>query len=145
MTYLQRVPAPSLLDTFFDDSWPFFGLDRFSRPRSLSAVSGRGINLDVSRQNGAYVVQAEVPGVAKDDLKVRLENDVLQIAISRESDGSDDSRVLRRERFSGSATRRLTLPERVDASKAESRLENGVLTLTLPLHESTRETEIPIQ
>ena len=70
------------------------------------------IKMDVVEQDNAYVVNAEIPGVAKDDIQVSIEGNQVTIGaeVKRESEAKDGERVLRSERYRGSVYRGFTLP-----------------------------------
>jgi HSP20 family protein len=91
------------------------------------------IKMDVTEQNGAYLVKAEIPGVGKEDIQVSIEGNQVTIGaeVKREKDVKDGERVLRSERYYGSVFRGFTLPVEVDEAASEARYENGVLQLKL--------------
>jgi HSP20 family protein len=91
------------------------------------------IKMDVAEQDNAYVVKAEIPGVAKEDIQVSIEGNQVTIGaeIKREKDVKDGERVLRSERYYGSVYRGFTLPVEVDETTSNAKYENGVLELTL--------------
>ena len=91
------------------------------------------IKMDVTEQDGAYVVKAEIPGVAKDDIQVAIEGSQVTIGaeVKREKDVKDGDRVLRSERYFGSVYRGFTLPVEVDEAASQAKYENGVLELKL--------------
>jgi HSP20 family protein len=78
---------------------------------------------------------AEVPGLTLDDLTVELENNVLTLSGEKSEAREEDIEDLRlhlAERRYGSFSRSFTLPRTVDAEKIDARLENGILTVSLP-------------
>jgi HSP20 family protein len=114
-------------DTAFDDLFRgFFAPVRADRP----SVS---IKVDVAEKEDAYVVRAEIPGVAKDDIQVSIEGNQVTIGaeVKRESEKKDGERVLHTERYYGNAFRSFTLPAELDESASVAKYENGVLELTL--------------
>lgn len=80
----------------------------------------------------AFVVKAEVPGLAEGDVSVSVEEDALVVRGERKTDVPEGYRVHLRERAPVAFTRKLPLPARVDADAVTASLENGVLTVTLP-------------
>ncbi len=92
------------------------------------------INLDVSENDKAYTVKADLPGVDKNDIDVSVEGAQVSISaeIKRETRNKDNDRELFTERYYGSTFRSFTLPSEVASDKVEARYENGVLSLTLP-------------
>ncbi|MGE0357775.1 MAG: Hsp20/alpha crystallin family protein [Burkholderiales bacterium] len=97
------------------------------------------IKVDVEEAEDRYLVKADMPGVAKDDIHVDVEGNVVSIAgeVRREKKEEKEGKVLRSERYVGSMTRSFTLPVDVDFGKAEAKYAEGVLTLTLPKHKGT--------
>ena len=91
------------------------------------------IRMDVVERDNAYVVNAEIPGVAKDDIQVSIEGNQVTIGadVKREPEVKDGGRVLRSERYRGSVYRGFTLPVEIDESASSAKYENGVLELTL--------------
>lgn len=91
------------------------------------------IRIDVNESDGGYTVKAEVPGVRKEDIDVRVEGDQVTISaeVKNESEEKKDGRVLRSERRYGYASRTFTLGCAVDAGKADAKYENGILQLKL--------------
>jgi HSP20 family protein len=123
---LRREPLAGF-DTLFDQ---FFGAPAVAGDR---APAPRAIRLDVREKDGAYVVQAEIPGVKKDDIRIEVEgNEVVIGAETRREDETNDAKWLHVERRFGRLERRFALPQEVDESRAEARFTDGVLELTLP-------------
>jgi HSP20 family protein len=107
----------------------------FVKPVGLpSEQSVKQIKVDVTEQEGAYVVHAEIPGVNKDDIQVDIDGNQVSISaeVKRESTVKDGERVLRAERYRGQLSRSFQLAHDIDEAKAGAAFNNGVLTLTLP-------------
>lgn len=80
----------------------------------------------------AYVVEAELPGVKKENIALICEKGVLTItAKADEAKDSDEGRYIRKERTEGELVRRFAL-EDIDEESISAKLENGVLFVTLP-------------
>jgi HSP20 family protein len=92
------------------------------------------IRLEVKEANGAYSVEAEMPGVKKEDIQVQIDGNRVSISaeVKRESEKKEGERVLRSERYYGAVARSFSLAAEVDESKSSANFENGVLKLTLP-------------
>ena len=92
------------------------------------------IKVEVKESNGDYSVQAEMPGVKKEDINVQIDGNRVAISaeVKRESEEKEGERVLRSERYYGSVARSFTLASEVDESRATASFEDGVLKLTLP-------------
>ena len=92
------------------------------------------IKVDVSEMDGQYEVKAEIPGVRKEDIDVRVDGNVVTISaeVKTEKEEKKGTRVLRQERQQGYASRSFTLACPVDDARAEASYQDGVLQLKLP-------------
>jgi HSP20 family protein len=90
------------------------------------------IRLDVEETPASYLVRADLPGVAKDQIQVEINDDVVKISVEYKREATTDAKSLRVERASGPASRAIRLPLAVDAAKANAKHVDGVLQLTLP-------------
>lgn len=118
------------LSRLFDETF-----DRFFSPVASEPSAPRSPALDVAESEGAYTVQIEMPGVAKEDVKVSVEGRRVSVTAQRqntEERKDDGDRIVYRERSVSSYARSFTLAAEVDQAEAGAKLENGVLTLTLP-------------
>jgi HSP20 family protein len=113
----------------FDDT-----LERFFAPATSDTPPARNPALDVSESDRAYTVKLDMPGVTKEDVKVSIEG--RQVNVQAQSEKADErregERVVYRERSATAYARSFTLVAEVDQAEAQAKLENGVLTLTLP-------------
>src|SRR5712671_948357 len=125
---VHRLAAPQIsryFDRLFDDA--------FER------VDSRTPALDVSETDTTYTVTFEVPGVARDQLKVTAQGRRVTIetvaqantAPAADQAKTDAPRVLYRERNAVRYARTVSLPTEVDQASSSAKFENGVLTLTL--------------
>lgn len=80
----------------------------------------------------AFIVKAEVPGLAEGNVSVSVEDDALVIRGERKSEVPEGYKVHLRERAPVAFTRKLPLPARVDVENVTAALTDGVLTITLP-------------
>ncbi|GAA4428959.1 Hsp20/alpha crystallin family protein [Acidovorax lacteus] len=125
------VSRGSLFDDFFKDLAPGF----YVRPLHGDPLpSPAQIKIDVKENDSGYVVHAEVPGVAKEDLHVSLDGNVvsLRAEVRQHDQKTEGDKVLRAERYYGAVARSFQLPTDIDATQARAKVDNGVLTLTLP-------------
>ena len=91
-----------------------------------------------------FEIRAEVPGLEKDNLNVKIQGNYLEISGERESDAPEGYKTHKTERGVGSFSRSFTLPADVDSTKVEATLKDGVLYLTLPKHEAAKPKKISI-
>ncbi|HLT25841.1 MAG TPA: Hsp20/alpha crystallin family protein [Zeimonas sp.] len=107
----------------------------FFQPVARGAESGGlEIRLDVKETEGQYEVQAEMPGVKKEDIQVQIDGNRVSIGaeVKRESEKKEGERILRSERYYGSIGRTFQLASEIDEAAATAKFEDGVLKLTLP-------------
>lgn len=91
-----------------------------------------------------FQVIAEVPGLSKDDLNIRIQGNYLEISGNRDTDTPKGYKAHRVEREAATFTRSFTLPADVDADKIEAVLKDGLLTLVLPKAEAAKPKQITI-
>ncbi len=108
------------------------------RTRWLAPRSAVGQSRD-----GKLHVTLEMPGVRKEDLEIRIENNELSI-VGRRAAGPDGRYALR-ERPVGDYRRTYTLDDTVDHSKIDAALEKGILTITLDLKEQVKPRTIQVR
>jgi HSP20 family protein len=102
--------------------------------------------VDVRELDHAFVVEADLPGMAREDITVSLENNTLAIAGERKATWTgEDGRPTHRELSYGAFQRVLTLPTAVNADHVEATYTNGVLTVTIPKAAEARTKRIAIQ
>ncbi|MBD2844827.1 Hsp20/alpha crystallin family protein [Paenibacillus sp. IB182496] len=128
VTYRKRndVPLGDMLSSFTPIFERPFGALTTGRTRSLST--------DIRETEGAYFIEAELPGFAKEDIKVTYEDGYLTIRAERkvsEEAKDDQDRVLRSERYHGQYMRRF-YADNIDEDRIAAKLENGVLKLEVP-------------
>ncbi len=101
---------------------------------------------DVFEDASSLKIVLEMPGVRAQDVKLSLENNVLGIRGEKKQEAEETTdRVHRYERTYGTFERAFTLPGTVDVDRVEAKLENGVLTVTLPKIERGRPREIAVK
>lgn len=88
---------------------------------------------------------AEVPGIAKEDLSIRIQGNYLELSGTRKMDGPEGYKAHRVERGTSTFTRSFTLPAEIDAEKVEAVMKDGILTLVLPKAEAARPRQISIK
>ena len=98
--------------------------------------------VDVKSTSKRYIVQAELPGMTKSDVDVRVDEDRLVLSAEREETSEKKSEsYLRRERFARSYNRTFRLPADVNRAKIEAEFDDGVLTVTLPRGKDTSRSD----
>jgi HSP20 family protein len=109
---------------------------------------GRGAwnpNVDIYENKDQIVLEAELPGMNRDDFELTIENNVITLRGERRFEKTDDSDNYHRvERAYGSFTRSFTLPQTVSGEGANAEYKNGVLRVTLPKREETKARRIEV-
>lgn len=124
----------NMLDDFFGDNW--------MPNRNLLKDT---FKIDIREATGDYVVEAELPGVSKDEISIDVENETLCISVKREENiNQDDKSYIHRERRVSSMSRTIRLAD-TNLAEIKAKLENGMLTVTIPKREkadASRKIEI---
>ncbi len=124
-----------LFDSFFSD---FDG-----EGNSVASWSPR---TDVSENNEAYVIKAELPGINKNDVKITLRENVLTIKGEKKQEKEEKDHSFHRvERSYGGFERSFSLPSGVKGEKIDAAYKDGILTLTLPKVEEAKPKEIEVK
>lgn len=126
------------LDSMYDDF-----------DRSYGSAPGWALTGNYPRTNmfdkGDYLeLTAEIPGIAKSDLNIKIQGNYLEISGTRKATAPDGYSVHRRERGTASFTRSFSLPADVDANKVSATLSDGILVLKLPKAEAAKPRQITI-
>lgn len=137
-----RLPDLFNVNPWDDNAWR-----NFLRPLRGEGVEAPQIKLDVSESDTAYTVKAEIPGVRKEDIDVRIEGNQVSLSaeVNKQSEEKKDGRVIRSERYQGYVSRTFSLGANVDSGRASAKYENGVLELVLPKRESTEAKRLTVR
>ena len=143
-----RMFEPRLFEPALSDSIESM-FRRFMAPMRLDLEAGAmDMRLDVAEVDGMYKVRADLPGVKKDDISVRIDGNQVQIAAETKQEKESKEgggRWLRNERWHGAVSRTFTVAQDVDDAKATAKYEDGVLTLELPKRASSATKRLAIQ
>lgn len=138
-----RLFEPALSDSF--ESM----FKRFMAPMRVDADTGSlDMRVDVTEKDGTYTVRADLPGVKKEDINVRIDGNIVQIdaEAKRQKDTKEGGgKVLRSERYYGAVSRAFTVAQDVDEAKATAKYEDGVLTLELPKKATSASKRLAVQ
>ncbi len=135
-THLANAGAEQFFDTV---AAQLFG-DHSSKTKSPSSLRA-----DVRETATAYVIALDVPGIAKEQITVDVEEKLVRIEVNAaavEADGSDTIHIA--ERTTGVLNRAFRLPQAIDADAAVAAHELGVLTLTLPKKNAASQKRLTI-
>jgi len=101
--------------------------------------------LDLADEGPQFKLTANLPGISEKDLTLNLTSDSMVLRGERKLCDPEGYKVRRRERRSYTFERSVRLPAKIDPDKAEAKLINGVLTVTLPKAEAARPRSIAVQ
>lgn len=122
---------PFNLDSVFDDFFKGF----LVRPMTMESLpKAPEIKMDVTENDKAYTVKAEIPGVKKEDIQVSIDGNTVSISaeVKKESEEKEGEKVLRSERYYGRVARSFSLGSDIDEANATAKYTDGVLELYLP-------------
>jgi HSP20 family protein len=140
-------------DRIFDQVWSGFGLPTF-RSRFGTAPAWRhepmseflAPSVDVSEDEKAYHITADLPGLSEQDVNVSLSGDMLTISADKTEEKEEKERNYHfTERRSGSFRRSFSLPAGVDREAIAATLKNGVLSLMLPKTQEAQQQQKKIE
>ncbi len=131
-------PMQEIEDLFKDNRW---------LPNARRFGTEPGLKMDVVENEQSYIVKAEIPGVAKEDIKVAIEGNQVSITaeIKKEQEQKEGENLLCSERYYGQQSRHFALAQEVDDAKAEAKYQDGVLELVLPKKANAGRKQISIQ
>ncbi|MBL4820466.1 MAG: Hsp20/alpha crystallin family protein [Gammaproteobacteria bacterium] len=130
---MNLIPRNQISDfgSLFDDF--FTGVPMVvGKPGTTESLTG--MRVDIHENDSQYEVIADLPGVKRADISVTLENDILTISASKETESQEKKRgkVIRRERSSGSYTRSFSVSHGIKQENIQANFKDGVLTLNVP-------------
>ena len=130
---MPSIFRESLFDTFMDD-FAFPGIDK--------ALDGKQSNnlmkTDVKETDGGYMVEIDLPGFQKDEIRMQLDNGYLTVSAAKSvnrDEKNERGNYVRRERYAGSVSRSFYVGENVTEKDIHPRYENGILSFGLPKEE----------
>lgn len=92
----------------------------------------KGFSTDIVDVGDAFELHSELPGFAKEDIKISIDNDMLTISAERKHEENEEKpNFVKKERFYGTYSRSFDLTG-IDADKIEASYTDGVLCLKLP-------------
>ncbi len=126
----------NLLDSFFHAGWRGDESDGTDwRPRT-----------DIREEKERFVIDIDLPGVEKDQIKIVVEENILKITGERKNEKKDEAEGYTRiERSRGSFQRTFRLPKNIEVGRIESAYANGVLTLQIPKSKEALPRQIEVR
>lgn len=127
-------------DTFNE----FDALTRFLGSRAGSARSPQFMPIDLYKIDNSYMLHADLPGMDPGSIDVKVDRGVLTLTAQRTAPSENGVQWLTSERFSGIYRRQISLGDDVDTERITASYDNGVLSLTIPLHEKAQPRQIEV-
>jgi len=116
------------------------------RPIFQGAIAAPQMKLEVSEDDKAYSIKAEIPGVKKEDIHISVDGNVVSISAEakKESEQKEGKKVLHSERYYGRVSRSFTLDKDVEDGGAKARYTDGVLEAVLPKKQGAKAKKIDV-
>lgn len=125
-----------MLFPVLQNNWLDNAFDDFFDTRALSRMNATAPAVNVKESDKTYTMEVAVPGIKKEFCRVTINNDGdLELAIENKFEHKEENKnehFLRREFSYGNYQQTYTLPENVDKDSISAKVENGVLTITMP-------------
>ena len=122
---MKLLPGFNLFDSAFDDLF----YDPF-----VKKTEGY-MKTDVTEKDGNYLLDMELPGYKKEDIKLELKDGYLNVSAVRNNETSekdDQGNIIRQERFSGSGSRSFYVGEGITEKDIKANYDNGELKIIVP-------------
>ena len=118
----------------FDELFNEFSKGFWVKPLAFPGETELKMKLDVKEDEKGYTVQAEVPGVKKEDIQVDIDGNQVSVRaeMKKEKEEKKGEKTVYSERSYGMVSRSFTLPVEVDEKGAKAEYKDGVLNLVLP-------------
>ena len=127
MMLVPRRNSFDLFDDFFEDE--FFP----KREKNL-------MRTDIKEKKDKYLVDVDLPGFNKENIKLSLENGYLNISakVDKKEEHKDDEKYIRRERYSGECSRSFYIGDEIKEEDIQAEFKNGILMITIPKKEEQK-------
>ena len=123
---------------------PFREFDRLTQQLVGTTNRPAIMPMDAWREGDAFVIELELPGVARDSIDLDVERNVLTVRAERVA-GNGDWEMLASERAKGLFSRQLVLGDNLDLERIEATYTDGVLRLLVPVAEKAKPRKIEIK
>ena len=130
---MPSIFGENLFDSFMDD-FAFPSIDRALYGKQTNSL----MKTDVKETAGGYVVEIDMPGFNKDEIRMQLDNGYLTVSAAKSmnrDEKNEQGNYVRRERYAGSMSRSFYVGDNVTEGDIHPKYENGILTFGLPKEE----------
>ena len=124
---MKFLPGLNLFDDAFDD--------KFFDP-NFTKKSSNIMKTDVTEKDGNYLLDMELPGYGKEDIKIELKDGYLNVSASKNTSNEekdDKGNVIRQERYTGSCSHSFYVGDGVKETDIKAKFENGELKIVVPV------------
>ena len=131
----------------FDDWFDDFELEKEMRDLNRKIYgrrASREMLTDVREHEDHYDLEIDLPGFKKEDLNVELNNGYLTVTANKGHDQEEknkEGKIIRQERYSGTLSRSFYVGEEITNEEIKAKYEGGVLTVSLPKKDQTKQIE----
>ena len=123
---------------------PFRDFDRLAEQVFGTVARPAAMPMDAYRKGDEFYVHFDLPGVDAESIDLTVEQNVLTVRAERRPTGPDGADMVASERPAGTFSRQLFLGETLDAENIKADYQAGVLTLTIPVHETAKPRKLAI-
>lgn len=129
MMLMPRRNDFDLWDDFFNDSF-------FSNKPVI-----KNMKTDIREKDDKYLLDIDLPGFDKGDIKISVEDGYLTVSAKKESSSEEkkDGNFIRKERYSGECSRSFYIGDEIETEDVKASFKNGILTLDIPKKEKAKE------
>lgn len=144
MSLIKRDEFFPQMSNFFNDFFNRDWMDWSNQNFSLTNTTLPSVNIRES--NEAFEVELAAPGMAKEDFKIELNNNLLTISSEKKGEKeTKEGKYYTRKEFSyQSFSRSFTLPNVADSENIEARYENGILKIIIPKREEAKQKPLRV-
>lgn len=128
MMMIPRRNDFDLFDEMFRD--PFFGTNE-----------SKVMKTDIKENDDNYVIDVDLPGYEKDNIKIEIEDGYLTVhaSMKEENEEKEKGKFVRRERYFGECSRSFYIGDDLETEDIKATFKNGTLTLEVPKKEEVKE------
>jgi HSP20 family protein len=117
---------------------------KFMADKTLeSKTRARAASCDIYSEDGKVILSMEMPGISKEDLDIRVDNDHLLIH-GKMNAKNPDGRFLLREMQTGDYHNDFSLDDTIDRTSIEATVKNGIVTISLGIREDAKPRKINV-
>ena len=122
------------MDRVFRETWVPYYMERQALPKAAEELAETATPfIDIKEKEGELIVNADMPGVEKEDITINIRGDTLEISAEKKMEKEEkEEGYIRRERRYTKFYRAVPLPAKVNKDTVKASLKNGVLQIELP-------------